>query len=355
VKVTVTLRCDPSPGDLNRLLARLRIFNEAANWLSAVAFEEKIWGWLSLQRRAYRELRDRFGLRAAEAVVCVRKAAYAYRNKHRRSRRAVFRATGAMPLYNHRYKRDGTVAFYGFRIPFAARPNMLLSSNCEARLVWDGSKFLIRQAVEIQEPAVAAVEDFVGVDLGIARIAVDSDGKGYPQEPHPFREGQLRGLRKRHNRLRGKLQGKGTKSARRLLKERRRKERRFAAHVNHAIAKDLVAKAKGSGFGIALEDLQGIRARIKVRRAQRRDLHSWAFGQLRAFLEYKAQKEGVRIVLVDPKYTSQTCPLCGRVDRRNRPNRGRFECVGCGFAGPADAVAAENIRRAARSRPNAAA
>jgi IS605 OrfB family transposase len=260
-----------------------------------------------------------------------------------------------MPLYTHRYKRDGTVAFYGMRLSFRFRPDVTLSSACEARLVWNGSKFLIRQAIEVEEASPMPPQGHLGVDLGLARIAVDSDGATHPMKRHPFTPGQLRGQRRRHARLRQKLQKKGTRSAKRLLRKRRRREMRFASHVNHAIAKDLVAKAKGTGRGIALEDLRGIRSRITARKAQRRDLHSWAFGQLRAFIEYKARKEGVWVELVDPRNTSLTCPGCGEVDKKNRLERDRFQCVGCGFAGPADAVAAENIRRAAGSRPDAAA
>jgi len=76
---------------------------------------------------------------------------------------------------------------------------------------------------------------------------------------------------------------------------------------------------------------------------------------LRAFVGYKARKEGVRVDLDDPRNTRLACPGCGERSRKNRPQRDRFHCVGCGFAGPADAVAAENIRRAAGSRPDAAA
>jgi IS605 OrfB family transposase len=353
--LTVTLRLDLTADEATRLLSLVKRFNEAAQWLSGTAFAEKLFRWLPLQRRAYRELRDRFGLRAAQAVVCVRKVASAYANPVRRSRRANFRPLGSMPLYKHRYKRDGTVAFYGMRFPFRSRPNLALSSECEARLVWDGSKFLIHQVLEIKEASPMPPGEYLGVDLGLARIAVDSDGTTHPERRHPFTPGQLRGQRQRQARLRRKLQKKGTRSAKRLLRKRRRRERRFASHVNHAVAKDLVAKAKGSGRGIALENLRGIRSRITARKAQRRDLYSWAFGQLREFIEYKARKEGVRVDLVDPRNTSLTCPGCGEADKKNRPERDRFRCVGCGFAGPSDAVAAENIRRAAGNRPDAAA
>ncbi|MER3402118.1 MAG: hypothetical protein C4337_02170, partial [Armatimonadota bacterium] len=107
-----------------------------------------------------------------------------------------------------------------------------------------------------------------------------------------------------------------------------RKERRFARDVNHVISRRLVAKAKGTGRGIALEDLKGIRERISVLKAQRRVPHSWGFHQLGSFIEYKARLVGVPQAL--------------------------FQCVSCGFAGSADAIAAENIRRAARMRSYAA-
>src|SRR5207302_9107663 len=55
------------------------------------------------------------------------------------------------------------------------------------------------------------------------------------------------------------------------------------------------------------------------------------------------------VVLVDPRYTSQTCLACGHVERANRASQARFECIVCGFAGPADAVAACVIAARARA------
>jgi IS605 OrfB family transposase len=130
------------------------------------------------------------------------------------------------------------------------------------------------------------------------------------------------------------------------------KERRFARDVNHRIAKALVRKAHDTGRGIALEDLKGIRDRTTVRKSQRRAHHSWAFGQLRAFVAYKAALAGVPIAIVDPRDTSRTCPECGCVDKRNRPTRDRFVCRHCGHSAPADFTAARNIAgRAGVMRP----
>src|SRR3989442_13178463 len=106
------------PPDPAQLIAWLERFNAAADWLSGIAFRERLWHWLPLQRRAYREVRERFQLPAAATVVVIRKVAYAYRNKKGRQNQATFRLRGGIPVYQHRYKRDGTGSMYGFRIPF---------------------------------------------------------------------------------------------------------------------------------------------------------------------------------------------------------------------------------------------
>ncbi|MER3403220.1 MAG: transposase, partial [Armatimonadota bacterium] len=77
--------------------------------------------------------------------------------------------------------------------------------------------------------------------------------------------------------------------------------------------------------------------------------------QLRSFIEYKARLAGVPVVIVGPRNTSRTCPACGHVAKANRPTQAQFRCVECGFAGPADTIAARNIAsRAVVMRPYAA-
>ncbi|MHB8750656.1 MAG: zinc ribbon domain-containing protein [Aggregatilineales bacterium] len=62
---------------------------------------------------------------------------------------------------------------------------------------------------------------------------------------------------------------------------------------------------------------------------------------------------GVRLVYVDPRNTSRTCPECGCIDKHNRPSQSRFKCVACGCSGLADHIAALNIaRRASVNKPN---
>jgi IS605 OrfB family transposase len=148
------------------------------------------------------------------------------------------------------------------------------------------------------------------------------------------------------------LQKVGTKSAKRRLRQLRGRQRRFQKDTNHHISKRLVAKAERTKRAIVLEDLKGIRTRARVRGRGQRARHSnWAFGQLRAFIGYKAQRSGVTVSFVDPAYTSQRCSACGHTERRNRKSQAEFCCVVCQFASPADYNAAINIEWAAVNRP----
>lgn len=60
-----------------------------------------------------------------------------------------------------------------------------------------------------------------------------------------------------------------------------------------------------------LEDLAGIRDRVRLTAAQRGELDAWSFHQLQAFIAYKAKRAGVPVVVVDGRYTSRRCPRCG--------------------------------------------
>jgi IS605 OrfB family transposase len=223
---------------------------------------------------------------------------------------------------------------------------MLQGQRGEADLVYRGDEFYLFQTCEVEAPEPVVVENFLGVDLGIANIAVDSDGDVYQGK-------SIKSVRYRHRKLRAKLQAKGTKSSRRLLKKLSGRERKFATWTNHNVSKNLVAKAKDTARGIAIEELGGIRERVTVRRSQRATLHSWSFYQLRAFIEYKAKLMGVVVTAVDPRNTSRTCPACGHVDKANRRTQANFVCVNCGFSGLADHIAAVNISgRAVVNQPN---
>jgi len=214
-----------------------------------------------------------------------------------------------------------------------------------ADVLYRNGSFLLHLVVSAHIVPVEPTGKVIGVDLGISRLAVTS-------QPRFLGGKQVKETNNRYFRLRRDLQTKGTKSAKRHLKRLSGREKRFKRNTNHVISKRLVQKAKRTGRAIAIEDLRHIRQRTErtVKRSQRNRHSSWAFAQLRYFLEYKARAAGVMLYTVDPRNTSRTCSRCGHCAKSNRQNQASFLCKSCGYAAPADENASVNISRAAVKR-----
>ena len=382
MKLVVAVRLFPDAAQDAALRDTLTLCNRAANHASALAFQTGVTGKQSLQRLVYGDLKA-LGLSAQPAIHVARKVAGAYAalranirggnlsgaNSKRRqralSRPVQFRPGAAQPFddrclswqLDRRTVSIWTVAGRLAGIPFACSAAQLARlrehRRGESDLVYRDGKWFLHATCEIRVGEPAKPDGFVGVDLGIANIATTSDGIRHAGN-------HLNRVRHRNRALRRKLQAKGTKSARRLLRKRARKESRFVANTNHRIAKRIVTEAERTGRGIALEDLQGIRGRVRLRKPQRVTLHSWAFAQLGQFITNKAALAAVAVTHVDPAYTSQQCSACGYTDKKNRPDQATFCCTSCGFAEHADVNAARNIAQrgtaswAAVSQPYAA-
>jgi putative transposase len=351
---TVTCKLRVNEETAAALAETMTRFNAVCNRLSEIAWSTKTFRAHDLQRAAYHSIRAETKLPAQLTIRAIAKVADSYKTD--RSIRHVFGPRAAVVYDARCFKMHGvsaaslTTVRGRFRFSLAhggkQRDQLAGGTYGEADLLFRDGHYYLAISVKSEEPPVPVPEGFLGVDLGIKNIASDSDGTLHAG-------GKLRRYRRRSRRLRRRLQARCTRAARRLLVKRRRKERRHATHINHCISKKIVAAAEGTGRGVAVEDLTGIRDRTTVCRANRAEHSGWAFHQLRTFLEYKCADAGIPFVAVDARNTSRTCPRCGCVDRRNRPSQSEFRCIQCALAGHADLFAAQEVaRRATVSWPN---
>ncbi len=371
VKLVVQVKLLPTAEQAVVLRSTLHACNDAADEVSRVAFKTGVFREYALRKPTYAALKAR-GLGAQAAQHVIKKVADAYTTLHANvrngnlgpvgGRRRVkaestpvgFRPAAAQPFDDRclSWQYDaGTVSIWTVagrvrNLWFTGSPDQLRMLRAHRRgesdlMLRDGIWFLIATCDVEEKPEFDPV-DWIGVDRGIVNLATTSDADN-------FQGRRLRRYRRWHARKRAELQARRTKSARRRLKRRAKREARHATHVNHRVAKQVVAVAERTGRGIALEELGGIRDRVTVSRHQRATLTTWPFHQLEQHLRYKAKRAGVPVLLVDARYTSQMCPRCGHTERANRPTRDHFHCRRCGLAGPADIVAAVNVRNRARS------
>ena len=274
VKLVVPVRLYPDAADGSALRDTLDLCNEAATLVSAQAFQMRVTSKLALQRLVYGDLKA-MGLSAQPAIHVSRKVSGAYaalratikagnpgkpgsgRRVAAESKPIVFRADAAQPYdgrclswqLDRRTVSIWTTAGRLVGIRFACSGTQLARlreyRQGESDLVHRDRKWFLYATCEIPEPPLADPAGFLGADLGIANIATTDDGTRHSGR-------YLNRQRHRARHLRAKLQAKGTKSAKRLLRKRARKEARFAADVNHCIAKSIVTEAQRTSRGSPL-------------------------------------------------------------------------------------------------------
>jgi len=342
---TIACKLAPTPEQRGELDATLTAFADACNFIADVARREHTTNKVKLQHACYQEVRKRFGLSANLAIRAIARVCAALKVKSKAhstfeptsidydQRIFSFREwdwTFSLTLLHSRARLETTLGDY-------QKGRLKGQTPTSAVLVKrrDGSLFLHVQ-LKASAPVPSTPIGTLGVDLGRRRIAVDSDAQ-------PYEATEVNRLRAHYPKVRRSLQAKGTKEAKRLLKQLSGREQRHMRAINHRISKQLVEKAQTTQRQIALEDLTGIRERTKVRRQHRYGHHSWSFYQLRQFLAYKTEAAGVLLVLVDPAYTSQICHCC---HHRGHRSDLMFSCIRCGYVGDADYNAACNIATA---------
>ena len=162
----------------------------------------------------------------------------------------------------------------------------------------------------------------VGVDVGLNVIAATSDGRLYGQDLKPkFNRLYARVKEVRANRQRQDLKENSPRLA--------RLENRLSGLTKSAVgtvSNRLIQDYPDHVFVIEDLDLSGCRGQKR-----------FCYRALHHSLGMKATTQ-----VVNPAFTSQMCPSCGHIDRRNR--RGiKFQCRSCGRESHADVVGGINL------------
>jgi putative transposase len=196
-------------------------------------------------------------------------------------------------------------------------------------------------------PELRGGDRVTGIDLGLESFATLADGEQIANPRHL-----------RHAEKKLKAEGRALSRKRRGSRRRSKQRERLAlAHLklarirrdfHHNLALNLVQRFDR----IAVEDLAVAAMRSAggaYKRGLNRSMADASWGQFLAILAEKCEANGVELVSVDPKYTSQTCSACGLVRKKALSER-RHECP-CGASLHRDHNAAINIQHRAWAVP----
>ncbi len=339
MKLTLKIKLLPTDEQVNLLLDTMKEANAVCNAISKVAWEKKVFNNFKLHHQIYHPYKASFQLSSQMLIRQVAKVADAYKIDKKTIR--TFRRLGSIS-YDSRimtYKADNVVSLWCIggreKINFICHNRKYLPYiKGEADLVYKNDKFYLFQTVDVPEEDMEDVEEFIGVDFGLTTIAHTSNNVEFSADG-------LNVYCEHRQKVRSSVQSKCTRNSRKLFKRLSGKEGTHASIVNHTISKQIVQSAKSQNKGIAIEDLTGIRFTSKRRNKKfRTKLGKWNFSQLRNYITYKAQLNGVPLVIVPPAYTSQTCSNCKHIGKRTNKH---FKCANCGTIIDADYNASINI------------
>ena len=184
MKLTAQIKLLPSEIQQASLHRTLEHANAACNFLSALAWQEQLFSRYQLQARGYYEVRERFDLSVQMTLQCIVKVASAYNGAH--TGPPTFRPRGAIG-YDDRIlswnMAARTVSIWTVdgrqTIPFVAGKQALELLNQrrgESDLCLVDGRFYLYATCEADAAEPQVVTSYLGVDLGIANVAVDPCG-----------------------------------------------------------------------------------------------------------------------------------------------------------------------------------
>ncbi|MEV4074738.1 IS607 family element RNA-guided endonuclease TnpB [Nonomuraea fuscirosea] len=207
--------------------------------------------------------------------------------------------------------------------------------------------------VRLQRPRMspARPEAVVGVDLGVATLAVFSDDRPPVANPRHL-AGALRKLRRLSRRV-SRRAGPDRRTSRRPSRRWRRADAARARAQNRvaALRRDTLHKLTtglAHSYGtIVVEDLHV--AGMARNRRLARAIHDAGFGEIRRQLGYKTVWNGGRLIMAGRWYpSSKTCSGCGAVKAKLPLSARTFTCETCGLVIDRDRNAALNLASLAR-------
>ena len=202
-----------------------------------------------------------------------------------------------------------------------------------------GTKIIINLTLEVPKVEAVVNEDVVlGVDLGQAVPAMCALNNDYYKRLAIGSADEFLRIRTQIQNERRRLQhalkdskgGHGRQKKLRALDRLKEREKNFVQTYSHMVSRRVVDFAiKNGAKYINIEDLSGFGrdkyGHVKDDEHSKMILRNWSYYDLQEKIKYKAAIHGIEVRKIDPKYTSQTCSVCG--EKGLRQTQKEFICT----------------------------
>ena len=359
-QMTVTAKIQISVNADSRVLLdeTMSVYSDACNYVSNYVFRTHDLKQFSLNKVLYSTLRERFGLKSQMAQSVFKTVIARYKTILENQKEWI-QPNFKKPQYDLVWNRDYSLTQNCFsvntlngrvKLPYFTKGMSKYFDHTiykfgTAKLVNKHGKYFLHIPVtyDVEESNISDICNVVGIDRGINFVVATYDS----EHKSGFITGKsIKQKRAHYSKLRKELQMRHTPSARRRIKAIGQRENRWMQDVNHCVSKALALNNPKHTLFV-LEDLSGVRnATERVRTKDRYVSVSWSFYDLEQKLIYKAKQNQSTVIKVDPRYTSQCCPVCGHIEKSNRNKKIHlFTCKNCGYKSNDDRIGAMNLYR----------
>ena len=359
-QMTITAKVQIVATDADKVLLdeTMSVYRDACNYVSDYVFQTHDLKQFSLNKVLYSTLREKFDLKSQMAQSVLKTVIARYRTILENQNKWI-RPTFKKPQYDLVWNRDYSLTQNGFsvntlngrvKLPYFAEGMSKYFDHTiyrfgTAKLTNKHGKYYLHIPVtyDVEESNISDICNVVGIDRGINFVVATYDS----HHKSGFVSGKtIKQKRAAYSKLRKELQMRQTPSSRRRIKAIGQRENRWMQDVNHQVSKALVENNPKHTLFV-LEDLSGVRnATERVRTKDRYVSVSWSFYDLEQKLIYKAKQNQSTVIKVNPRYTSQCCPVCGHIEKANRNKKLHlFTCKNCGYKSNDDRIGAMNLYR----------
>ena len=359
-QMTVTAKIQISVNADSKVLLdeTMSVYSDACNYVSNYVFRTHDLKQFSLNKVLYSTLRERFGLKSQMAQSVFKTVIARYKTILENQKEWI-QPNFKKPQYDLVWNRDYSLTQNCFsvntlngrvKLPYFTKGMSKYFDHTiykfgTAKLVNKHGKYFLHIPVtyDVEESNISDICNVVGIDRGINFVVATYDS----EHKSGFVTGKsIKQKRAHYSKLRKELQMRHTPSARRRIKAIGQRENRWMQDVNHCVSKALVENNPKHTLFV-LEDLSGVRnATERVRTKDRYVSVSWSFYDLEQKIIYKAKQNQSIVIKVDPRYTSQCCPVCGHIEKSNRNKKIHlFTCKNCGYKSNDDRIGAMNLYR----------
>jgi IS605 OrfB family transposase len=348
--LTVRMKVSPEP----RVVELLRRYRDGLNYSVRRIIECKATSMSKAHKLLYNDLKVKFNLPPRIAMDCWREALSVVKSWVKTSEKGKMPIMKTLrmwltPPLSYRIKGNYVEVLGGYRLRIVGWDKRYDQyPSREARLIYKDGKMFLMISKRIPKPLKHTSKNILAIDVNEKNIVWGNSTFETRCETAVERALHYRLLAEKLQKKYSSSRYRGW-TRRKILKRIKcfhRKAKNIIEDWAKKVSYKIVEAAKENNYVIVREDLTNlIENLIKLPKEHKVRMIVLSYRRLSYWIDWQAEKHGVPIIIIEPRGTSSTCPICNSKLKENGYRK--MKCSKCGFEDDRDTIAVLNIEKRA--------